>query len=61
MIRAKFSPKAVCDESRVRLDKPAEPPPPKIKITCRKGRHAVVTTGRKLTNEQIRTFLVGFP
>lgn len=45
----------------VRLDKPAQAPSPKVKITYRKGRHAVVTTGRNLTNDQIRAFLDEFP
>jgi AbrB family looped-hinge helix DNA binding protein len=45
----------------IRLDRPPEPPFPKAKITYRKGRHAVVTTGRKLTNEQIRALLDEFP
>ncbi len=45
----------------VRLDKPQAPPPPKVKIIYRKGTHAVASTGRPITSEQVRAALQDFP
>jgi bifunctional DNA-binding transcriptional regulator/antitoxin component of YhaV-PrlF toxin-antitoxin module len=41
----------------LRLERPAEPKPIKAKITYRKGRHAVGSTGRSITSEQVRELL----
>jgi AbrB family looped-hinge helix DNA binding protein len=45
----------------LRLDKPQPPPPPKVKIIYRKGTHAVASTGRPITSEQVRAALQDFP
>jgi len=45
----------------IRLSKPPEPLPPKPRIVYRKGKHAVLKGGRKLTNEQIRALIQEFP
>jgi AbrB family looped-hinge helix DNA binding protein len=44
----------------LRLDKP-QGQPPKVKITYRKGTHAVGSTGRPITSEQVRAALEDFP
>jgi AbrB family looped-hinge helix DNA binding protein len=41
----------------MRLERPKAPRPIKAKITYRKGKHAVGSTGRRITSEQIRELL----
>ena len=45
----------------IRLEKPKPQPAPKVKITFRKGTHAVGRTGRRITSEQVRAALEDFP
>jgi len=45
----------------IRLEKPKHRPSPKVKITFRKGTHAVGSTGRRITSEQVRAALEDFP
>jgi AbrB family looped-hinge helix DNA binding protein len=44
-----------------RLEKPKPRPVPKVKITFRKGTHAVGSSGRSITSEQVRAALEDFP
>ena len=41
----------------VRLERPQEPEPIKVKFTRRKGRHTVGSTGRPITSEEVRNLL----
>ena len=45
----------------VRLDLPKEPEPAKVKITRRKGSHAVATAGRPISTEEVKALLADFP
>lgn len=45
----------------LRLERPEPKPAPKIKITYRKGTHAVGSAGRPITSEQVRAALEDFP
>ncbi len=45
----------------LRLDKPQGPAPRKVRITYRKGTHAVGSTGRPITSEQVQKVLEDFP
>lgn len=45
----------------IRLEKPRPLPTPRVKITYRKGTHAVGSTGRKISSEQVRAALENFP
>ena len=45
----------------IRLEKPKPKPARKVRITFRKGTHAVGSTGRKITSEQVRAALEDFP
>jgi len=45
----------------LRLERPKTPQPAKIKITKRKGRHSVASTGRPITSEQVRSLLEELP
>ena len=45
----------------IRLEKPKPKPAPKVKITFRKGTHAVASSGRSITSEQVRAALEDFP
>jgi AbrB family looped-hinge helix DNA binding protein len=45
----------------VRLEKPANRSGRKTKIKFRKGTHAVGSTGRKISTEQVRDLLADFP
>jgi AbrB family looped-hinge helix DNA binding protein len=44
-----------------RLEKPRRPTGRKAKITYRQGTHAVGSTGRTITSEQVRALLSDFP
>jgi AbrB family looped-hinge helix DNA binding protein len=41
----------------VRLERTEDPKPSKTKITYRKGSHAVASTGRAISSEQVRKLL----
>ena len=45
----------------VRLEKPRRRPGAKARIIRRKGTHAVGSTGRAITSEQVRALLSDFP
>src|SRR3989441_11853125 len=45
----------------LRLDRPQPQPPTKVKIIYRKGTHALGSTGRPITSEQVRAALEEFP
>jgi AbrB family looped-hinge helix DNA binding protein len=44
----------------IRLEKP-KPGPPIVKITYRRGTHAVAAAGRPITSKQVRALLSDFP
>jgi AbrB family looped-hinge helix DNA binding protein len=45
----------------IRLQRPAAVPPAKVRFIKRKGRHTVATTGRSITELQIKAALNDFP
>ena len=45
----------------VRLERPREPRPNKVKIIARKGKHPVGDIGRPITREEIKAALADFP
>jgi bifunctional DNA-binding transcriptional regulator/antitoxin component of YhaV-PrlF toxin-antitoxin module len=45
----------------IRLEKPKPRRAPKVKITFRKGTHAVGSTGRTISSQQVRAALEDFP
>ena len=45
----------------VRLERPKETPPVKVRIILRKGKHPVGDIGRPITREEIKVALADFP
>jgi len=45
----------------VRLERPKETPPAKVRIIPRKGKHPVGDIGRPITREEIKAALADFP
>ncbi|HVM48522.1 MAG TPA: AbrB/MazE/SpoVT family DNA-binding domain-containing protein [Candidatus Acidoferrum sp.] len=45
----------------VRLERPKEPSPVKVRIVARKGKHPVGDLGRTITREEIKAALADFP
>jgi AbrB family looped-hinge helix DNA binding protein len=45
----------------IRLERPKETPPVKVRIIARKGKHPVGDIGRAITREEIKAALADFP